>query len=60
MATYKIDTEQEGSHMAETDNLEATLLMIATKIEQYLDISGTTKKSQIYFVENKIHFKSLP
>lgn len=46
--------------MAETDNLEATLFMIATKIEQYLDISGTTKRSQIYFVENKIHFKSLP
>lgn len=33
--------------MAETDNLEATLFLIATKIEQYLDISRTTttKKS---------------
>lgn len=61
VATYKTNTEQEGSHMAQTDNLEATFFVKATKTEQYLDISGTTiKKSQIYFVQNKIHFKSLP
>ena len=43
-ATYKTDTEQDSSHMAETDNLEATVFLMATKIEQNLDISGTKKK----------------
>lgn len=33
-AAYKTNMEQEGSHMAETDNLEATFFVIATKIEQ--------------------------